>query len=913
MKIDISKMESYPYDFIDDEGDQVDEYSTDFNKLYDDYGLENAVEYFSESNAYGSIYQLVTNRFEATPIKVAYIKDGYSPTISEVFKYRAGYEIASGEMKLNGYAILCIDENTGKLVSEARGSVGVETSDDPCIILPENGTFTLYYIANHIYHPGGETPSIQYGILAKYDIAVVSNSAPKTDLTITSVVNSILETAEPIRKGEKPRYEFADADKYSNTPCAEFNFANGMTLREILEEIAGSVNAIPRLKNGKIYFEELGRNDEVNKKYLGTPISSTHIATVEKYASHLDSVVSGLMNMDNEQQGAIADPMLGGFKTLRSDVTQTDMRITVDSAIIKTSGPIEKPTKLTIKLGDNGTEYDITPYLYEKKEYDLLYSNNGAYPYSKAFALYYVQGQPNIYGLNYKEENAVSSVFENFAIENIYYAVSGTEPSKIKELLGIDDKGNVGKNYLSLMFNAEYVTSVNGRVRQCKVNTSDLTTPSAMAYNQSANRLSSVNFGNRLRGETAMCGTSEKKLVFKTLGLKTVMNCVGKRYRDTDGTSYYIGACTFKIWKDYIIAELTLTENFNQLGRYVGINNAFRQFEIDTKVQDRYIVYEDYIVLGKDREWSKFPFDNVSDGEVVPLCNNFDLVNSVINTLNRQDMRKKVSLVKATTYDEDNNEILSALLPVQSLALGNSLVFNFKYDDNYSAGEFASDIGKDYKLTRLARYGDAIYGEAKYLGFDLLHSIEVSDTETFADSLPLNTNYGNVNSGNPPKAASTGGRPIIINKSSRDAINMTYQVHFVTNDGLIIGEHLTQLNDLVSNRDGIWRAAPMLHFLKKPINEMTGISLSLSDVEKWQEDTDNHPLLVKSVTLENALKRDSANASQYLPLEDMEKVGFTPAGYVAWAICTTDGKFLLGKNTEKIEDVYVFPTHYIKE
>lgn len=899
MEINISKIKSYPYDFIDDEGNQISEYGDNFRKCYEDYGLENAVEDFSESNVYGSIYKLAMNRFEATPIKAVYLKNSSSPTISEVFKYRKGYEIASGEMKLNGYAILCIDENTGELVSEARGSVGVETSDDPRITFPEIGNFTLYYIANHIYHPGGETPSVQYGILAKYDIAVVSNAAPKTDLTITSVVNSILETAEPIRKGETPRYVFADAEKYQNTSCAEFNFANGMTLREILEEIAGSVNAIPRLKNGAIYFEELGRNEEVNKQYLGTPISSTHIATVEKYASHLDSVVNGLMNMDNEQQGAIADPMLGGFKTLRSDVTQTDMRITVDSAIIKTSGPIEKPTKLTMKLGDDGTEYDITPYLYEKKEYDLLFSNNGAYPYSKAYALYYVQGQPNIYGLNYKEEDAVNQCFRNFAIENIYESASGNSVSWKSD-------------YLSMMFNVEYVTSINGRVRQCKVNTSDLTTPSAMAYNQSANKLSSVNFGNRLRGETAMCGTSEKKLVFKTLGIKTLMGCVGKRYRDKDGTSYYIGACTFKIWKDYIIAELTLTENFNQLGRYVGINNAFRQFEIDTNVQDRYIVYEDYIVLGSGSDSgsgcdrNKYPNNSLDIGGVI--------IKSVTDTLNRQDVQKKVSLVKATTSD-DENEILSALLPVQSLALGNSLIFNFKYDDNYSAGEFATDIGKEYKLTRLARYGDAIYGEAKYLGFDLLCNIEAKDSVAFGDSLPRADLFGDVTNtggGDPRRAASTGEKPIVVHKSSRDAINMTYQVHFVTNDGLIIGEHLTQLNDLVSNKGGVRRNAPILYFLKKPINEITGLNVT------WENHRD---IIAYSMGLDPGDDQDpnveltkvqhSDNASLYLQLSKFHRSSH--GQYVAWAICTPDGKFLLGKNTNQIDDVYVYATHNIKE
>lgn len=156
-----------------------------------------------------------------------------------------------------------------------------------------------------------------------------------------------------------------------------------------------------------------------------------------------------------------------------------------------------------------------------------------------------------------------------------------------------------------------------------------------------------------------------------------------------------------------------------------------------------------------------------------------------------------VMLSRVTTYDGEKNAIGTFYLPVQALSLGNSVIFNFRFEDNYSAGRYLTTVTGNnvhYRLSREAPYGDAAYGEAVYLGFDLLANITLTgglDQHTIGNNLPLESAFGD--SGYTEDIIfSTGANPIVIYKSSRDAINITYQIHFVTNKDVIFGEAFPQ-------------------------------------------------------------------------------------------------------------------------
>jgi hypothetical protein len=96
-----------------------------------------------------------------------------------------------------------------------------------------------------------------------------------------------------------------------------------------------------------------------------------------------------------------------------------------------------------------------------------------------------------------------------------------------------------------------------------------------MAHNQSANKLSSRAFGENLRGQLAMMASSSEKVSYQFQRLEDVPN-PGTLYDDDN----YISSVTARVYHDFVMAELTLSTGYNQLGARVEINNAIRQFEI---------------------------------------------------------------------------------------------------------------------------------------------------------------------------------------------------------------------------------------------------------------------------------------------------------------------------------------------
>lgn len=818
----------------------------------------------------------------------------------------------ANDFQRNSSRVALIDSGNGKVLADYNGTDALSSHT---YTLTELGAYTIAaaFTATDLVTPHAIRCNLEY------NFSCVPAQESKPDLTITTVVNQLLDVAEPIRKSVTPRFSFNpdDAELYKNTPCAELNFANGATLRENLEAIAALVHAIPRLKNNVVYFDKLGGTEQINMTRLYTPISYKASNNTEKFASHLDSVVNGLMNMENINTGALTDPFPAGYRTLRSEVSNTDMRTKYDTAMIDTVCPIEKPTKVIFRLGGTNTEYDITPYIYEKQEYDLLYSGKGAYPYTKSYALYYIQGQSGIYGLNYKEDNALSPIFSTPALENIVKAASGNPD------LAFDYE----TQWADCTFRVTYVTSISGRVRQTKRNVSEITTLSVIAYNQTENRVSSVNFGNRLKGEIAMYGNNDVVICHKTRDWNTVRNAAGKLYNDTiSGDNMYINMVRAKIWREYMLVEFSLSKNFNQIGKYVGINSQIRQFEIDTNTQERYIVYEDYCVLGKNTGTGNAQPGLDTLDYTIPYVSSSQVMTFpqiVANTILQQNAQSylgntdhSVQLVKITTYDDDETEIDSFLLPVQSVALGNSIIFNFRFEDNYSAGRFltnggvvTNDEGKEesYKLTREARYGDYVYGEATYMKVEYWNNVRLTSQANIVDigdTLPLaqaiKANIFSVSTDADASAEvkfSTGDNentttpsdPFVIHKSSRDMINFTYQIHFVTNDGLILGQALADENELIGLQEGhtYHEGVPptvdvymLVYFLNVPINEITGISVNFP----------NDTRIISSAKITSSI---ATNGTATISLRDGETA---PADYVSWAVIDSSGHFILGKN-----------------
>lgn len=707
---------------------------------------------------------------------------------------------------------------------------------------PETG---YYMFRLSKYSESGGTPT--FSVCG--EMVVVNKAKQKQPYTIEQVINILLSTAEPLRDGlDAPRYTLSYTEKQAekmrqNAP--EFHFSNGRSLWENLREIGRYIHAIPRLIGNTLVFDDLGDTEYADLS-KGRLIAKTSAYSIGDYTAGLESFANNLVNIDDEDDGSISEPWDAGFVTMRA--ASEEARIEEGTGIVKVHFPIEKVLKLEIGAfeygGDTYQPADITPYLFEKSEYDLLYTASGPYPDSRTFAIYYTKGGTQIEGFWYKAADSGSAIidsFEQYSLVNIIERATGVNTGYFSQL-----------DYTNLTFRVTYIPSINARLRQYKPTYSGAF-PSLVAYNQSANKLSARAFGENLRGQLAMMANTTDTVMYMFPRLDDVPS-PGELY-DHDR---YISSIACRIYPDFVIAQMSLSVGYNELGAYVETNNAIRQFEIPAS-EDRYVILDEFCFIGEK---------------------GIDDLNTAATGLKEQVRRAfssdspcDVSLALVNTYDEGGGRIndVTLALPTMSLAIGNSLYFGFRFEDNFSAGSQSVDGGEQYRYQEHVPYGDAFYSRARAIDFKLVTGAQITgDIEYAANALPeasglsMGTAMVNV-----PQTD-----PLIVEKDSADALCITYQMHFMSKD-YIIGDGLAYHCPAIRKKAGGGQA--YIYFYDHRINQLTGTT-----------DTDNY-------------------IARYPVYSDDEKIYHdgSPSGFASWAIIK-DGKFMLGKNTDKLTNEIYF-------
>lgn len=612
-----------------------------------------------------------------------------------------------------------------------------------------------------------------------FTFAVVDEAPTKTDKSITDVVNRLLAITETLRASDTPALTFNNeqAQFYRNIIAPEFSMTKS-TLRECLDQIGGYIHSIVRLENNVIYFDKLGGETQAT---LGDDhIGSYETLDSEQYATQLDSIVSNLVNIDNEQQGTMIEPFRDAYKTVRAE--SGTIRIGDDSAIISTDYPIEKIYKLYcgyVKI--NGQDIlvgDITPYVYESAEYKLLSSISGTFPNSKGYAITYTQGQKNITGLTLKLENPISSIFSNQAILNIISQKIGQPVQTVFNAY----------NITTLNFQLIYYPSTTARVKQSKTNITDFDSELTSIYNQSANKVDSRAYGENLKGTIARLGNIEKFITFTTKNTNNLLE-VGN-YVIIDNEDYYIATLDIENQIDHIKYTVGLSKDFNALSKYIGIKNNIRLYEVSEKQSvERYVTYDDYCVIG----------------EAITSDNKHLITSTAIEQTGLQFTgfaggSYPISVARLKGYDLNNNPLQQVDLPVYSLGLGNSIWLGCKYEDNYSAGNQSGEPNETsalYRTQEYVKYTD-YWGEIETLDvkmYDYLNSVNTYDkSQEVGNALPAD----NLTPVTQAKISSGNDR-LVIKKDSREQINLSYQLYFVTNGKIVIGSQLAQGNRLVTN------------------------------------------------------------------------------------------------------------------
>ena len=779
-------------------------------------------------------------------------------------------QIAS-ENKLDSYTVTVYFSETDNIKTvEYTGSEWTNIERTVTVVGQQVASFTISATKTGVVASVNANNSGKYLLVYSFDnsnktsilveIGVVDEPISKEPYTIGQVVQTLLGTAETLREGlDTPRYQLMprtnEQAERLNQPAPEFKFSNGRTLAENLREVGKYIHAIPRIElmgiGSSLYyavrFDDLGQIKQADLS-KGKRVAWSGSFNMGDYTAGVDSMASNLMNVTDDGFGSISAPFAGGFKSLRT-ATQ-EARVQEGSAIISTEFPIEKVTRLEVIFDDYGETVDITPYIFEKTEYEQLSSYSGGYPYSKTYAIFYSQGAPNIDGLWYKANDssvAIVDAFKEYSITNVIKSAS------TQRILDID--------YTKLKFRVTYVPSVTARVRQFK-QSYEGDFPSVMTYNQSAQKLSSKAFGENLRGRLAMLGTTSDNMTYVFPNLEDVPKA-GELYGEMD----YLSTISTRVYGDFVISQIGLSTGYNELGGYVDLDNQIRLFEIPDG-QERFTAIDEFCIIGADIE---------DDTDTIISESVKTAIKGVCGYSSTEHQTATATLVMAETFDENGESISGKLaLPVVSMPLGTSLYYGFKFADNFSAGARADKVdGKAYLSQTYVRYGDQFYATAYSLGFDLFSAGVFSATEyrnETAHTLPNVNGLGGIRS-----IGSTGDHRIIWYKDSADAGCISYQLHFMTNDGIIIGDGLPAL--------------AMSHELE-----------SRKEVKVFFFDHKINPLGV-GVPESGAVYETTATATATGIKIDANADSLPP--FKAWAIFV-NGRFTIGKNTSDFNPFVYF-------
>lgn len=761
-----------------------------------------------------------------------------------------------------------------------------------------------------------------------YSISVVSSIAQKTDWTIKTVCERILSAGKTRRVSNSISTSDIDrqlitldstfATAYQNVKAPEF-YLTRCTFFDALSQVGGAIHAIPRLYNAdeeglslKLTFDKLGGSDtytfpegvELNYEEVGY--------NVEDYASEIDSTVENIVNTTDPLKGSMVEPCLGGYTTIRTE--RGSVEISADTMKIQTSLPIYRVNKLEVSVVSNGTlkTGDITPYVYENAEYQALSQYaSAAFPYSKAYALVYTQGQKDISELNFKATDltGLATAFQNYAIKNI-----------VKEALGVTLSDTAtSTDYVQLAFRVTYTAIPTARITQKKAYTG-WEKNNTIIYNQDGNTVEAFNYGEKLKGAIARLGNQYyvRTYTFDASTIDTDKPKLGQ-LTTIDGQRMYI--TLINATYDYLKVKMTIwfTPNFNRLSEYVGINSNYRLYDVSEKQSiERLCNYGEVCYITSRNDTVRNAVDAckpfLTYGNNIPMY-------TINQNKNLQTSPAHPTMAEVYLYDS-SGDFSQITRPLTKLAIGNSVALTFQMDDNYGVGYQSikpnSDTGK--RVQKLVPYGD-VYGEFKRMHINLYENYysgrpwAVADQQGNGDAnmQPVfSDRYEGTSYTSPDLVASTmtatNSQAFLIDKDSREKINFTFQLHYVSiESNIVVGSAMAQ-NSCLIGTDFDSAKAGVLYYLKTPINILQDkIDLTSANATRvstgyehmWLNNNNNHSIL--------RVRREDADTSQT---------------YKAWAIVEvterdgnnnpTAGKLYIGRNNPTWT-AYTNNTYYYNE
>ena len=725
---------------------------------------------------------------------------------------------------------------------------------------------------------------------ATYNFTAVSNIEPSTPYTIATVIERILDAGLGNRNG----YYTLDPDLYdmlNAIPAPEFCITR-KNLYEALLEIGGygNVQGLPVLKQDSsgdftiVSYDLLTNTTEWTPSaqvdldryidYSSTQDAESYCGGIEIYADNL---------VDNSTGGSVEQPFPQTVRTESADLVIND-----NAAIIPTEFPIwSVQSVVQAFVADGQYVGDITPYIFEKSQYDNLTSYTGDFPTAKQYAFYYVQGQPNLYGLTLKRETAT----------NIDAAVADFAAVAIAKRKGNDyDKSN---GIACFAYQVRYTPITTRRLRQYKPDLTDgFPTSNVLFYNPSTNIADCKNLGDHAAAQLQKIGNPVRVLTYKVYRVADL-----PRKGMTIGDEI-ITQVDYAFEITHIKVTIYVTK-YNRLSEYIGINSTKRFYEVSEKQSvQRALNYSFAAAIGDSAPAFVARQGIIKQNTVTVFAATFqnDNVTPVFS---------KIQCVVATAYDKNGNQIQSPTIhSVSANGFGKSSALYFSFEDNYSAGNqavycsytlpgnasqklqravpYADEIGRFYRLKMDYYSRNSVIAAAATLTYN--DQISTADTEGFCDQLPEidTTVFSSLSSplNNPVLSLSK-----VVDKNGGEQISVDTQIHFMTNTaGYIIGNALGSRNALVAgytSSDDVYTPVYVCLPYKLKYNQET---IPLADITTYKVTA---PTVTPVYNTQMLLNREQA----YVQIAGVTNTTGTAAQ--SWAVVhKEDGSILIGQNVD---------------
>lgn len=653
-------------------------------------------------------------------------------------------------------------------------------------------------------------------------ISIISYPSLKP-YTITDMVNRVLELAEPLKNGDNPRYRFdgvnysrgiisseyaegSQAEEYDRIQAPDMSMTQS-TLREQLKVIGSFIHAEPYIDDNDVvkflkYGEQAAASVNNNTRY----VSHTSSWDINQYCTEIRSNAQNLVSSLGYAKGVIVEPAKDFFRSLRTDMLY--VRINAENGIIQTDLPIYEIDQILcgIAQGESAIDgwavidgitfspQDITPYVFESTIYSAnLQSIGGGYPNSKAWAIYYTIGSPNIDGLFFREANAINeATYSPWAIANILGAVNGVDPLEVYRVLSGTLADPLSRGAQNLCFQVTYKPVSTAFVSHGKPNKTS-THPFVQIFNQGDNFVETQSFGENMKGVAARLGNVEQERTF-VFNSRSQIPRVGTLI---DG--YAVSAVSCEYMPLYIKCTVGLTKDFNRISEFIGVNSQKRMYEIsERQAQKRDILVKETLLFSGYQPPPDFP--NVF----------FPYISGFVNAIKGEASSKGVDGVLVETYNGANPPYAKRLLhkvmlPCLGRSFGNSVHFSFTMKDNYSAGEKAvwgESSGVVGRWNADTPYTDE-NGRAYWAKISLINRFNVlTAAEKASAAFDLPDNSGAIT----PSRYISNANDIYwrLRKDNREIISYNFEIEYQVDedmDDLIISSNLAERCQYIQDND----------------------------------------------------------------------------------------------------------------